>query len=126
MDLTQKKIEGLLREESIVNLYGIRVYFVGNLKLLNKLVRLAAEEKAMAATAKTKAVLLICIAYTSTNEESYEEKCGDLNSSGACNGLIGGVGGTNIKLVDLEKHMYMAVSPDPDILIRSSWRDPAE
>ena len=25
-----------------------------------------------------------------------------------------------IKLVDIEKHMYMAVAPDPDILIRTS------
>jgi ditrans,polycis-polyprenyl diphosphate synthase len=26
----------------------------------------------------------------------------------------------SIKLVDIEKHMYMAVAPDPDILIRTS------
>ena len=25
-----------------------------------------------------------------------------------------------VKLVDIEKHMYMAVAPDPDILIRTS------
>jgi ditrans,polycis-polyprenyl diphosphate synthase len=25
-----------------------------------------------------------------------------------------------IKLIDVEKHMYMAVAPDPDILIRTS------
>ncbi|KAL2327256.1 hypothetical protein Fmac_020683 [Flemingia macrophylla] len=28
--------------------------------------------------------------------------------------------GEDIKLVDIEKHMYMAVAPDPDILIRTS------
>ncbi|KAF8380757.1 hypothetical protein HHK36_028247 [Tetracentron sinense] len=41
---TQEKIEWLLKEESIVSLHGIRVYFVGNLKLLNKPVRLAVEK----------------------------------------------------------------------------------
>ncbi|KAF6171667.1 hypothetical protein GIB67_042182 [Kingdonia uniflora] len=59
MDLMQEKIEGLLKEENIVNSYEIRIYFLGNLKLLNEPVRLAVE-KAMAATTKNdKAVLMI-------------------------------------------------------------------
>ncbi|KAK9280869.1 hypothetical protein L1049_003760 [Liquidambar formosana] len=49
MELMQEKIEGLIKEESIVNQYGVRVYFIGNLKLLSEPVRLAAE-RAMVAT----------------------------------------------------------------------------
>ncbi|OMP12223.1 Di-trans-poly-cis-decaprenylcistransferase-like protein [Corchorus olitorius] len=135
MDLMLEKIEGLIKEESIVNHYGVRVYFSGNLKLLSEPVRLAAE-RAMLATAKnSRAVLSICVAYTSTNEivhavqESFEEKWDEitvLNSSGAGYGLIS-LGGNEqdegdhlIKLTDIEKHMYMAVAPDPDIIIRTS------
>ncbi|KAL4577038.1 hypothetical protein LXL04_013139 [Taraxacum kok-saghyz] len=80
MDLMEEKIKGLIKEESIVNRYGVRVYLIVNLKLLSKPVRLAAE-RAMDATAKnSRAVLSICIAYTSTDEilnavlESCEEK----------------------------------------------------
>lgn len=85
MELMQEKIEGLVKEGSIVNQYGVRVQFLGNVKLLSKPVRLEAE-RAMAATAddNSKAVLSICIAYTSTNEilhavqESCEEKRDEL------------------------------------------------
>ncbi|KAG6403315.1 hypothetical protein SASPL_135532 [Salvia splendens] len=42
MDLMLEKIEGLVKEESIVNQYGVRVEFVGNLKLLSEPVRNAA------------------------------------------------------------------------------------
>lgn len=135
MDLMLEKIEELIKEESIVNHYGVRLYFSGNLKLLSEPVRLAAE-RAMLATAKnSKAVLSVCIAYTSTNEivhaiqESCEEKWDEItlmNSSGAGYGLIGLKGNEQdereqlIKLTDIESHMYMAVTPDPDIIIRTS------
>lgn len=134
MDLMLEKIEGLLKEESIVNQYGIRVYFIGNLKLLNEPVRVAAE-KVMTATANnTKAVLSICIAYSSSVEilHAVQESCKDkydnlqaLNANRGSNGVIEGYEEKLeehpvIKLVDLEKHMYMAVAPDPDIVIRSS------
>lgn len=135
MELMQEKIDDLIKEESIVNRFGLRIYFIGNLKLLSEPVRLAAE-KAMLATAKnSKSVLCICVAYTSTNEivnavkESIEEKWDELsvlNASGAGYGLIklGGSEGDEreqlIKLIDIEKHMYMAVAPEPDIIIRTS------
>ncbi|KAK8326842.1 hypothetical protein V6Z11_A11G142500 [Gossypium hirsutum] len=122
-------------EESIVNRYGVRVIFSGNLKLLSEPVRLAAERAMLATDKNSKAVLSICVAYTSTNEimhavqESCEEKWDEitiLNSSGAGYGLIS-LGGYEqdemdhlIKLNDIEKHMYMAASPDPDIIIRTS------
>lgn len=135
MDLMQEKIEGLIKEESIVNRYGVRVHFIGNLKLLSEPVRSAAE-RAMAATANnSRGVLSICIAYTSTDEivhavqESCEEKLDEIsamNASGAGYGLIK-LGGNEedervkiVKLTDIEKHMYMAVAPDPDVLIRTS------
>ncbi|KAI3730726.1 hypothetical protein L1987_61901 [Smallanthus sonchifolius] len=121
MDLMEEKIEGLIKEESLVNQYGVRVYFIGNLKLLNKSVRLAAA-RAMDATAKnSKAVLLICIAYTSTDEilHSVEESCEEkwdeikvLNDKKHEKDII--------SVLDIERHMYMAVAPDPDIIIRTS------
>ncbi|KAL5745117.1 hypothetical protein ACOSP7_026263 [Xanthoceras sorbifolium] len=200
MDLLLEKINGLLKEQSIVNQYGLRVYFIGNLKLLSEPVRVAAE-KVMTVTANnTKAVLLVCVAYTSGDEivhaiqhsckhkldeiqavnadkssnglinrvEKIEkinglimpdvgESCKDrLDGSGSpkankgSNGVIEGIKGycddkdeaqaskaciigngcfegigqrekiPIMNLVDIRKHMYMAVAPDPDVLIRSS------
>ncbi|KAI4386861.1 hypothetical protein MLD38_004749 [Melastoma candidum] len=192
MDLMVDKIDELL-EGSFLSKYGIRLYFIGNLGLLGERVRLAAE-KAMKATAgNSRAVLLICVAYTSYDEivHAVEESCREklncteqitesFNSpteNGHCLDEYGGKkltqkengymshsleefreshsceieeatslvcnGGTErsgdarlilrtsditedrekcpvIKLVDIERHMYMAVAPDPDILIRSS------
>lgn len=201
MDLMLEKIEGLLEKESMVNRYGLRVYFIGNLKLLSEPVRIAAEKAMKASASNTKACLLICVAYTSCDEivhavqESckakrneiqapnstnisngvtegmkegkkingsvmhdvqksykdglYESEAADTN--GICNKAVAHViqgshqdkwdeiatttckrwaGGVEvsinqreipaIELVDIEKHMYMAVAPDPDILIRSS------
>ncbi|XP_059642712.1 dehydrodolichyl diphosphate synthase 6-like [Cornus florida] len=125
MDLMQEKIEGLVKEESIVNQYGVRVYFIGNLKLMNEPVRVAAE-KAMRATANnTRAVLLICVAYTSSDEivHAVQQSCQDQEAIQASNGVINEEKQEKhhaIKLVDLGKHMYMSVAPDPDILIRTS------
>ncbi|KAL5557405.1 hypothetical protein UlMin_039641 [Ulmus minor] len=147
MDLMLEKIEGLLEKESIVIEYGIRVYFIGNLELLSEPVRLAAQ-RAMKATAKnTKAVLLVCVAYTSCDEivhavqESCKHKREEIQANGEIHGGVDDDKKTNgvvlrdveeaevsekkdkllsIKLVDIEKHLYMAVAPDPDIVIRSS------
>ncbi|KAM2408019.1 hypothetical protein ACFX1X_027117 [Malus domestica] len=136
MDLLREKIEGLLEKESIVNQFGNRVYFIGNLKLLNESVRVAAE-KAMKATANnSKAVLLICVAYTSCDEiiHAVEESCNVKKSEirAQINGAKGGRNGDEgeflesekqlpvVKVVNVEKHLYMSVAPDPDILIRTS------
>ncbi|GLT26900.1 hypothetical protein SLA2020_019390 [Shorea laevis] len=200
MDLMLEKIEALLKEESIVNQYGIRVYFIGNLKLLVEPVRAAAEEVMKATANNNKTVLLVCVAYTSCDEivHAVQDSCEDkfdeiqgINRKNACNRMIEeremdhktnivslydvkesckdgsgesqvsrAITGCNghhiqgfseckcnevetfkscimdesasndvegsekqhsvIKLTDVEKHMYMAVAPDPDILIRSS------
>ena len=173
MDLMLEKIHDLLRQESFVNQYGVRVYFIGNLKLLDDPVRVAAE-KAMKATAdNNKVVLLVCVAYTSCDEivhavkqscKAKRDEIQALNETKVSNGESYGHGGDKnialknkglvihdvhepcgdvvegsnedtittrmttdkqrklpiIKLVDVEKHMYMAVAPDPDIVIRSS------
>ncbi|XP_002532224.2 dehydrodolichyl diphosphate synthase CPT3 [Ricinus communis] len=216
MDLILEKTLGLLKEESIVHQYGIRVHFIGNLKLLDEPLRVAAEKVMRTTSSNTKFVLLICVAYSSTNEithavqqsckekwneiepsnydkvfndlvkvevgknidkaimcgagESCKEEADELQAAKAkpeSNGVTKGVeeifnehsvtvstvqrafgdkdregqalwsiktgdsrirdeerekmqSHSIIKQVDLEKHMPMAVAPDPDILIRTS------
>ncbi|XP_073525801.1 uncharacterized protein [Phyllobates terribilis] len=108
MELMQEKIEALLQEQSVIMEYSVRVHFVGNLKLLSKSLQLSIDRVIKASKHNTKAVLVVCVAYTSTDEivhavqESIAEKCREL------------------KLGDIEKHMYMGVAPDVDILVRSS------
>ncbi|XP_065848354.1 dehydrodolichyl diphosphate synthase 6-like [Euphorbia lathyris] len=114
MDLMMEKLEGFSKEDILVNEYGIRVYVIGNLKLLSEGVRVAAE-KAMKATAKnSRFVLLICVAYTSCDEIRYavEECC---REKVECEEFKCG-----IKPLDVEKHMHMKVGPDPDVVIRTS------
>ncbi|GJV79465.1 dehydrodolichyl diphosphate synthase 6-like protein [Tanacetum coccineum] len=118
MELMEEKIERLINDEIIVSQYGIRVRFIGNLKLLSKPVRLSAK-RAMDATSKNnKVVLSICVAYTSTHEilhavqESCEEKwrkIGDPDEAFV-----------KFDMLDVERHMYMRFAPDPDIIIRTA------
>lgn len=135
MELLKQTTEDSLKEQSIINQYGVRIHFVGDLKLLDNSVRLTAE-KAMAATASnSRAVLLVCIAYTSTNEimNAVEESCKEkwdelriLDSCGSAYGLTDYVGNGDMKeknfisLTDIEGHMFMKVAPSPDIIIRTS------
>ncbi|KAJ8545112.1 hypothetical protein K7X08_017695 [Anisodus acutangulus] len=132
MDLMLEKVEGLLKQESVVNEYGVRIHFVGNLKLLDEPVRVAAE-KAMQATANnTKINLLICVAYTSTDElvhavqASCQEKWNEIQEVNANQSQNAEITEEKleldhiIKLVDIERHTYMGLTPDPDILIRTS------
>ncbi|KAI5678482.1 hypothetical protein M9H77_09432 [Catharanthus roseus] len=133
MQLMEEKIEELIKEESLVNLYGVRIHFLGNLNLLSESVRFAAE-RAMAATAgNSDAVLSICVAYTSTDEilHAVQECCQEkqdeiikLKSSGYSLISTGedemDKGQNTINVLDIEKHMYAAVAPDPDIIIRTS------
>ncbi|EEF30152.1 undecaprenyl diphosphate synthase, putative [Ricinus communis] len=184
MDLMLETTEGLLKEESVVHQHGIRVHFIGNLKLLDKPLRVAAEKVMRATSKNTKYVLLICVAYSSSDEiihavqESCKEKWNKIEHSKVSRGEVKvEVGNKNtdnattcgareicknvtanasqrsgfgdkwddegqalwetrtgnrdeerakmqshsiIKQVDVEKPMYMAVAPDPDILIRTS------
>ncbi|XP_050225843.1 dehydrodolichyl diphosphate synthase 6-like [Mercurialis annua] len=148
MDMMLEKSEGLLREESVAHQYGMRVYFIGNLKLLDEPNRIAAKKVMMATANYTNCVLLVCVAYTSYDEITHavEESCKNkLHKIESGNGLIKEVVGQNgngvrfeedeaealcrsdeiesnckIQLPDVEKHIYMSVVPDPDILIRTS------
>ncbi|XP_068659779.1 dehydrodolichyl diphosphate synthase CPT3-like [Aristolochia californica] len=123
MDLMLEKIEALLKENSIVKLYGIKVAFLGNLDLLSGPVREAAEKVIAATAANTKAVLCICVAYSSTDEivhavqESFKEKLGEIQEKSS---LKFGSQECVIALADLERHMYTAGCPDPAILLRTS------
>ncbi|KAE8645816.1 dehydrodolichyl diphosphate synthase 6 [Cucumis sativus] len=133
MDLMLEKVELLIREESLVNQYGVRLRFIGNLRLLSAPVRDAIERAMEATRNNNKAELSICIAYTSTDEivhaveRSCEEKWNEMNSKTA-NGVgygfgklgVANNGDNSITLADVEKHMYTAATPDPDILIRTS------
>lgn len=134
MDLMVEKVELLIREESLVNEYGVRLYFLGNLNLLSEHVRKALERAMVATRNNNRAVLAICVAYTSTDEivhaveKSCEEKWDEMNSKTA-NGVGYDIGklavaenGENnfITLADVENHMYTKVIPDPDMLIRTS------
>ncbi|KAK6127586.1 hypothetical protein DH2020_038676 [Rehmannia glutinosa] len=121
MDLMLEKIEGLLKEESIVNQYGVKVLFIGNLKLLHEPVRIAAEKAMKATSNNNQSILLICVAYTSTDEivHSAQECCDEIRSSMKVNEEKD-VKSDLIKLGDIERHMYMGVAPDVDILIRTS------
>ncbi|CAM8891577.1 unnamed protein product [Rhodiola kirilowii] len=116
MELFQEKIESLTLPESIVHQVGLRIYFIGNLNLLNSSLRIAAENAMRDTAHYNQAVLLVCISYTSTNEifQAVQESC-----SYAANGLIEQEKEI-IELGDIEKRMYMAVAPEPDIIIRSS------
>lgn len=127
MDLVLEKIETIVKEESIVNHYGVKVVFLGNLKLLDERVR-AAAEKAMAATARNnRVVLLVCVAYTSSDEivhaakGVFREKLVRIEENGE-NQVTGreNLSQHSLSLVDLEKHMYFGPFPDPEILIRTS------
>lgn len=123
LNLIHEKIEGLIEKESIINYYGVRVHFSGNLNLLSDPIKLSAMRVMRATENNSKCVLSICIAYTSRDEivhaveEAFKEKQGEFQvleqSGGAANDLI-------LSVEDVEKHMYMGNAPDPDIIIRTS------
>ncbi|XP_020574107.1 dehydrodolichyl diphosphate synthase 6-like [Phalaenopsis equestris] len=77
MDLMNEKIDELLKEQSIVNEYEVRMNFWGNLDLLNDSVRFSAEKAMKNTFHNTGPVLSVCVAYTSTNEIAHaiQESC---------------------------------------------------
>ncbi|KAK9074807.1 hypothetical protein SSX86_003126 [Deinandra increscens subsp. villosa] len=111
MDLMHEKIEAFMQEVDIVNRYGVRVLFIGDLDRLYEPVKIAAQKAMEATVHNTNTYLLICTAYASSHEIQHAV-------SFACQEKIDGV--PAMEVANLEKHMYMGVVPDPDILIRSS------
>lgn len=129
MQLMEEKINELLENQSVINKIKCKINFWGNLDLLYEPVRLAAE-KLMASTAgNTGLVFSICMPYNSTSEivNAVSEVCaermemfqsehiGDCNGHAANNGVR-----SEISVAELDRHMYSAGCPDPDIVIRTS------
>ncbi|KAI3980629.1 hypothetical protein MKX01_025194 [Papaver californicum] len=117
MALMEEKIGAILKEESLVNTLGIRIQFIGNLKLLKDTTR-AAAERAMAATAKNNNfVILVCAGYSSVSEimnavqKSYGDERFDFDENDP---------DFEISLSEIESNMYMSAYPEPDILFRTS------
>ncbi|TYH77912.1 hypothetical protein ES332_D04G188000v1 [Gossypium tomentosum] len=118
------------KPNEIAKHHPIRVNFAGNLELLNAELRDEAR-KLMGATAEySKFVVTICVCYCCTDDivhsvekscrekhyyHSYIEDSHDDDKDDADKDDERHM----IKLVDIEKNMYMAVTPDPDILIRT-------
>jgi ditrans,polycis-polyprenyl diphosphate synthase len=129
MQLMEEKINELLDSRSVINKINCKINFWGNLDLLAEPVRLAAQ-KLMASTAgNTGLVLSVCMPYNSTSEivNAVNEVCAerremlqrehasDSNGQAANNSVH-----SEISVADLDRHMYSAGCPDPDIVIRTS------
>ncbi|XP_011029075.1 PREDICTED: dehydrodolichyl diphosphate synthase 8-like [Populus euphratica] len=91
--------------------------------------RLAAENAMLATAHNSKLFLTVCIACTSTDvivhavQESCREKGGGiivLNESGEPEENEKNDGESFVEVTDVDKNMYMATAPEPDILIRTS------
>lgn len=111
MDFMVNRIDFLLKEDSTLHKYQVRVHFSGNFELLNPYVREAAKKLVTSTAAYSRITLIICVAYTSTDEIVHAIR----ESGGEKRGKDG-----SVNLVDIEKHMYMGVAPDPDIVLRTS------
>lgn len=129
MDLLKEKIDEMLQEHGIVNEYGIRMNFWGNLNLLNDAVRLSVEKAMRNTSNNTGPVLSICMAYTSTNEIAHAieksfcqkaEMTKDTLANGFENVVVQKNTQTMITVVDLEPHLFSNDCPDPDMIIRTS------
>ncbi|OMP03228.1 Di-trans-poly-cis-decaprenylcistransferase-like protein [Corchorus capsularis] len=97
---------------------------LGNLDLLSEPVRNAAEELMVKTANYSKFVFTFCIAYTSTDEmvhaiqEACEERQREMRELRSKGGDYEAE--KTVKIVDIEKHMYMAIVPDPDIVVRTT------
>ncbi|EEC80087.1 hypothetical protein OsI_21824 [Oryza sativa Indica Group] len=125
MELMEEKINELLENRNVINKVNCKINFWGNLDMLSKSVRVAAE-KLMATTAEnTGLVFSVCMPYNSTSEivNAVNKVCAERRDilqredadSVANNGVY-----SDISVADLDRHMYSAGCPDPDIVIRTS------
>lgn len=130
MELMEEKINELLENKNVINKVNCKINFWGNLDMLPEPVRLAAH-KLMASTAEnTGLVFSVCMPYNSTSEianavtELCKERRGTMQGqqhAGGCNGrAANGGASSDISVADLDRHMYTAGCPDPDIVIRTS------
>ncbi|PKA58617.1 Dehydrodolichyl diphosphate synthase 6 [Apostasia shenzhenica] len=116
MNLLKEKIDELLQEETIIKEYGVKINFLGNLNLLDDVVRLSVERAMRITSSNTGLVLSVCVAYTSTNEilRAVESSCFEKRNQGSSSTQ------EVISVDDLENHLHTNGCPDPDILIRTS------
>ncbi|KAL5225470.1 hypothetical protein ABZP36_012109 [Zizania latifolia] len=124
MELMEEKINELLENRNVINKVNCKMNFWGNLDLLSEPVRLAAQ-KLMASTAENKGLVFsVCMPYNSTSEivNAVNELCTERREhAGNCNGNSPNNGvHSDISVEDLDRHMYSAGCPDPDIVIRTS------
>jgi ditrans,polycis-polyprenyl diphosphate synthase len=125
MDLMEEKINELLEKSSVINKLNCRINFWGNLDMLCEPVRLAAQKLMESTAGNTGLVLSVCMPYNSTSEivNAVNEACAERretsqkqNSGDAVNNGVR----SEISVADLDRHMYSAGCPDPDIVIRTS------
>ncbi|XVE93064.1 hypothetical protein REPUB_Repub01dG0157900 [Reevesia pubescens] len=130
MDLLKDSITFFTR---IAKHHPLRIHFAGNLELLSADLRDAAKRLMEATAHNSKFVLTICVCYACSDEiihavqDSCQEKCNQIHEIGGIDatGDLRGENGDShqgenlIKLVDIEKNMYMGIAPDPEILIRT-------
>lgn len=125
MELMEEKINELLENKNVINKVNCKINIWGNLDMLPEPVRLAAQ-KLMASTAEnTGLVFSVCMPYNSTSEiaNAVTELCKerrDTMQGQQASGPNGRGARSDISVADLDRHMYTAGCPDPDIMIRTS------
>jgi ditrans,polycis-polyprenyl diphosphate synthase len=125
MDLMEEKINELLEKSSVINKLNCRINFWGNLDMLCEPVRLAAQKLMESTAENTGLVLSVCMPYNSTSEivNAVNEACAERREmsqkENAGDAVNNGVH-SEISVADLDRHMYSAGCPDPDIVIRTS------
>ncbi|KAF7099644.1 hypothetical protein CFC21_101254 [Triticum aestivum] len=129
MELMEEKINELLENKNVINKVNCKINFWGNLDMLPEPVRLAAQ-KLMASTAEnTGLIFSVCMPYNSTSEiaNAVTELCKERRdmmqgqqASGRNGHPANGGAHLDISVADLDRHMYTAGCPDPDIVIRTS------
>ncbi|GLT37253.1 hypothetical protein SLA2020_115830 [Shorea laevis] len=121
MNLMLEKTQVLLKEKGLVAKYGVRLLFRGNLKLLSEPMRRAAENAMVATAANNRIVVLVCVAYTSTNEiaRAVQKSCIEKFNTESHALKVPNMR-PDINIAYVEKHMFMDAAPDPSILIRTS------
>lgn len=122
MDLMEEKINELLENSNVINKLNCRINFWGDLDMLCEPVRLAAQKLMEKTAENTGLVLSVCMPYNSTSEivNAVNKVCAERREmlqkeNGTSNGVH-----SEISVADLDRHMYSAGCPDPDIVIRTS------
>jgi len=110
--LALQKVALLLKEQELVNKYGICVRVLGDLQLLPQDVQDAFHDITEKSKSNTKAILNVCVSYTARNEmyHSVKSLCHQVDE--------GDLSPNEILISDFEKELYE--KDEVDILIRTS------